>query len=228
MAEAQFVSDPLVIRWQSKLLKKSKSTARVYGEFLFTYWSKALKPRGLTLSGWLEELQRESEAKDNTVRTRWGTDLEEFVTTYVSESTKKGYAFKSRRLFVTALRNFLGFHLGQRGYEPYKFDLETSEEAVARKKEREDTKPISVEEFKRLVLSVKNNSVRDKAILLTLANGLGPGEWLQFSPSKDPRSLPSLVLGRCSRIHAYAPGEPRARSRTHTDRERPTLRKLSV
>ena len=105
MAEAQFAADPLVVSWQAKLLKKSKSIACIYGEFLFAYWSKSLKTRGLTLSGWLDELRQESEAKDITVRTRWGTDLEEFVTAYVSESTRKGYTFKSRRILVTAIRS---------------------------------------------------------------------------------------------------------------------------
>src|SRR5207249_3054989 len=85
----------------------------------------------------------------------------------------------SRKLFVTGIKNFLGFHLGERALERYKFDLETSEQATQRQKENEDTKPISVEEFKRLVSEAR--STRDRAILLTLANGLGTGEWLQFA-----------------------------------------------
>jgi hypothetical protein len=74
MAEAKFTSDPLVIRWQAKLRKKASATARVYGEFVFTYFSKVLRPRGLTLSGWLDEVRTESKSEDTEVRRRWESE----------------------------------------------------------------------------------------------------------------------------------------------------------
>ena len=72
MAEPGFISDPLVQRWQGKLLKKAKATARVYGEFLYTYISKSLKPRGVTsLNSWFDELRNDHESRDVQVRQRW-------------------------------------------------------------------------------------------------------------------------------------------------------------
>jgi site-specific recombinase XerD len=180
LAEPAFVSDPLVQRWQAKLLKKAKATARVYGEFLYTYFSKVLRPRGVAnLSHWFEELRGEHESKDVQVRQRWASDLEDFVTSYVSPTTGKKYTYKSRKLFVTGVRSFLQFHLGRTSLEPYTFDLQSSEERLKAEKEKEETKPISVEEYRKLVYGAK--SVRDKTILLTLASGMGVSEWLQFA-----------------------------------------------
>lgn len=87
MAEAQFISDPLVIRWQSKLLKKAKSTARVYGEFLFTYFDRVLRPRGLTLSGWLDELKTEAKS-DDTDNTSNKARNSVFTGSYMSDSLR--------------------------------------------------------------------------------------------------------------------------------------------
>ena len=65
MAETGFISDPLVQRWQGKLLKKAKATALVYGKFLHTYFSKAFKPRGVTsLKAWFDELRKDHESHD--------------------------------------------------------------------------------------------------------------------------------------------------------------------
>ncbi len=179
MAEQSFMSDPLVQRWQAKLLRKARATANVYCDFVWTYWSKAIAPRIPSLKAWLEELQAENSSKDLQIRQRWASDLEEFVTSYVSPTTGKPYRFKSRKIFVTAVKSFLHFHLGKTSLEPYTFDLQSSEERLQAEKEKEDTKPISVEEYRKLVYGAK--TVRDKTILLTLASGMGVAEWLQFA-----------------------------------------------
>jgi len=178
--EPAFLTDPLVKRWHSKLLKKAKATARLYGEFLNTYWNRVLQPRGLrSFQSWLDEVKAEQKSDETEIRRRWGSDLEEFVTTYISSTTNKGYTFKSRKVFVTGVKSFLYFHLGKRGFEPYEFDLQTTEERLAAEKEKDETKPISVEEYKRLVIGAE--TLRDKTILLTQAVGLGTAEWLQFA-----------------------------------------------
>jgi len=178
--EPAFLKDPVVKRWHAKLLRKAKATARLYAEFLGTYWNRVLQPRGLgTFQAWLDEVKVEQKSDETEIRRRWGSDLEEFVTTYVSPTTNKGYTFKSRKVFVTAIRSFLYFHLGKRGFEPYEFDLQTTEERLAAEKEKDETKPISVEEYKRLVIGAE--TLRDKTILLTQAVGLGTAEWLQFA-----------------------------------------------
>ncbi len=62
--EPAFLSDPLVKRWHSKLLKKARATARLYGEFLNTYWNRVLQSRGLgSFEAWLDEVKGSRRAK---------------------------------------------------------------------------------------------------------------------------------------------------------------------
>ena len=88
-------------------MRKAKATANVYGDFLWAYWSKSLALRLPSPRAWLDELQMEHGSKDLQIRQRWASDLEDSVTSYVSPVTSKHYTFKSRKIFVTAVRSSL-------------------------------------------------------------------------------------------------------------------------
>ncbi len=173
------LASPIVQEWRQKLLRQSKASARVYSEFLRTFYRSKIEPRGfVNIDQWVAEVRSQQDSKEIKERRAWGRDLEEFITSYVSPTTGKPYTYKTRKIVGTAIKSFLEFHLGE--VEKYKFHLLSSEERLAEQKRKEEEgKPIDVEEFRKLVHSA--SSTRDRAILLSLASGLGLAEWLQFS-----------------------------------------------
>src|SRR5207249_1397776 len=141
------------------------------------------------MAGWLAKVKEESKSEDIKVRTKWARDLESYVTNFVSEETGKPYSFKSRKVAVSAVRSFLYENVGQKTLEPYRFTLQSSEERLRAEQAKEDFVPISVDDYRKLVLGA--NTIRDRAILLSLP-GMGVGEWLQFAHDCTTKYLDAI------------------------------------
>jgi len=179
MAAIDFTNNPRVSEFLEDLAKQAKGTARLYGGFLSTYYQNFLHPvLGLSIDQWVEKIKEESKSDDVKVRTKWARDLETYLINYVSKDSGRPYTFKSRKVGVAAIRKFLTENVGAKLLEPYRFRLQSSEERLAYEQDKENFVPISVDEYRKLVLGT--NNVRDRAILLSLP-GMGVGEWIQFA-----------------------------------------------
>src|SRR5438552_11317058 len=178
MAEVEFATNPRVREFLADLAKQAKSTARLYGGFLYTYYRNQVRPLGISIDQWIEKVKGESKSDDVKIRTKWARDLETYLTDYVSEETGRPYTFKSRKVGVAAIRKFLTENIGAKLLEPYRFKLQSSEEKLAEEQAKDDFVPINVDEYRKLVLG--SNNARNRAILLSLP-GMGVGEWLQFA-----------------------------------------------
>src|SRR5256886_1020695 len=168
--------DPLVAEWKAQLHKRGGNTERQYlGLFSRCFETQV---RGYTPKAWVEEVKNQQKSAEIKERRAWGKLVEDFLTSYRIPETGLPYALKTKKAIVSAVRSFLELHVGE--LAKYSFTLATSEETVAEMKRKEEiAQGISIDEYTRLVHEAK--PLRDKAVLLSLASGLGTGEWAQFS-----------------------------------------------
>src|SRR5713101_4796656 len=129
-----FRADPQVTEWHNHI-KRFKSRAKIYRQFVWQYYQSWLVPGGWGIKTWLEEVKSQLKSTENKDRTAWARDLEQFVTSYVSPVTSETYTAKTRKVFVTSIKDFLIFHLGE--LPDYSFELTTSEERVKETKHDE-------------------------------------------------------------------------------------------
>jgi len=176
----QFVStNPVVKDWHSTISRKRTSTADLYAQSLHTYWLYSVKSRGFAaISQWITEVKEQQRSDDVKVRRQWATDLLNFFDTYKSPRTKRPLITETRNVFVAAIKGFLVHHLGDI-QEPSKWILSTDEQKQAEDLAKELVEPLSLDEVKRLYKECK--TARDRAIFLTLINGCGISEFLQFA-----------------------------------------------
>jgi len=174
-----FLSNEPVKEWHIEVARKRVSTANLYAQSLFSYWSKSILPRGFSaISQWVEEVQQQQRSEDVKVRRRWATDLQNWLYSYKGVRTGRTLTTKTRNIFIAAVKSFLQFQLGE--VAPYKFVLGTSEEIREEEMRADQVAPLSIDELRKLYSECR--SKRDRAIFLTLVcGGMGVSEFLQFS-----------------------------------------------
>src|SRR5436309_15248476 len=171
---AEFKANPLVKEWIETLT--SESAKELYSQFLYTYFNHSVKVRGFTIKAWVEEVGNQRTSMNAKDRRAWATELSSFLNTYISPVTSKPYAGKTRKTINTAIKSFLVFHAGDL---EGKVGKQPADQSYADAKRKEELTPISIDEFKKLVFQATNT--RDRAMLLSLAVGLGTGEWVEFA-----------------------------------------------
>jgi site-specific recombinase XerD len=172
---AEFKADPLVAEWVGTLT--SQSAKELYPQFLYTYFTTHVKGRGYTLKTWVDEIGSQQTSANFKDRRAWATELQGWVNNHITQ-TGKLYTSKSRKVIVTAIKSFLQFQLGElEGRDSIK--TTSSEQRLIEAKQKDEMAPISVQEFKKLVNEATTK--RDRAMLLSLACGMGVGEWVQFA-----------------------------------------------
>ncbi len=170
---------PLVKEWHSEVSRQRTSTADLYLQSLWTYWSKSIKSRGFKDIGqYVQEVREQQKSDDTKVRRRWATDLLSFMDGYTSPRTGRSLTTQTRNVFVAALKSFLILHLGDIT-EPSKWILSSADQKRREEQLREEAQPISPEELKRLYNEIRGK--RDKAIFLSFLSGFGMAEFQQFA-----------------------------------------------
>ena len=147
---------------------------------LKTYWNNWLKPQGFTsLDSWIEQVRKEQDSTDITVRRAWAVQLESFVNSYTPPRTGRHYVKGAKNVVVMAITSFLKHSLGDRLDQSYSITLGTKSERIAEIRRKEDDAPLTIEEVKKLYTEAKNR--RDRAIISSfVSGGVGMAEWLQF------------------------------------------------
>jgi integrase len=194
----KFVEFPLVKEWYTELSRNRKTTADLYAQAVYSYWNSSIKTLGFaTVDQWLSDIKLEQKSEDIKTKRRWATNLLHFFDTYKSARTGQPLTTATRTVWVSAIKSFLLFHLGELA-EPSKWVLSSADQQRAEQIEKEETKPLEMDEIKRLYSECRTK--RDRAIFLTFMSGFGMAEWLQFSsqwfryyPSIKTKSIPTKV-----------------------------------
>ena len=176
---ASLLAFPTVAEWHKQVARRRLGTANLYLQSLFTYWSNSIKSRGFkTVDQYVQEVKDQQRSDDVRIRRQWATDLLNWFDTYVSPRTKRPLTTDTRNVFVAAVKGFLAYHLGDI-QEPSKWVLSTDEQAQAEQLAKEEALPLSLDEIRKLYSQCR--TTRDRAIFLTMLNGFGISEFLQFS-----------------------------------------------
>jgi hypothetical protein len=172
-------ADPKIAEWYHAPAKKAKNTALNYSRLLSLYWQSNKRFRSFKNTGqWLTEVNEQQNSPEITVRRAWGKELQQFFFDYRGKE-KKPLASKSQNNLRAAVLHYFKFHIGTP--EDFQFTLGTQEQLKEEAIQREDETPPSREDLKALYSQCR--TPRDRALLLTLINGFGLSEWVDFVKS---------------------------------------------
>ncbi len=108
-----FIEFPLVREWYTELARNRKTTADLYAQAVYTYWSNSIKSLGFaTVDQWLADIKVEQKSEDIKTKRRWATSLLHFFDSYKSARTGEPLTTGTRTVWVSAIKSFLLFHLG--------------------------------------------------------------------------------------------------------------------
>ncbi len=172
-------NDPKIAEWYRATAKKAKGTAQNYSRLLSLYWQGNARFRAFKNTGqWLAEVNEQQNSPEISVRRTWGKELQEFFWTY---KTKEGdlLASKSQNNLRAAVLHFFRFHIGEP--ESFEFTLGTQDQLKKEATQREDETPPSPEDLRAIYNQCRTN--RDRALVLSIVNGFGLSEWIDFAKS---------------------------------------------
>jgi site-specific recombinase XerD len=129
-------------------------------------------------SQWLEEVEEQQHSRDIMARRAWGKELQNFFYRYQGKSGKP-LGSHSQNNIRAAVLHFFKYHLGN--VEDFLFTIGTQDQLREEARQREEETPPSREDIKALYNGCR--TARDKALLLTLINGFGISEWIEFARS---------------------------------------------
>ena len=107
-------TDLKVKEWVMRLAKNSKPTAYAYASQLFVYWRTTLTKRFKSLEDWVSSVKEQRKSEDYEIQTKWAREVEDFILTRISPTTKRPLSTQARALFFWAIRSYLASRLGEK------------------------------------------------------------------------------------------------------------------
>jgi len=171
-------TDLKVKDWVLRLAKNSKPTAYAYASQLFVYWRTTLAKRFKSLEEWVNSVKEQRRSEDYEIQTKWAREVEDFILTRISPTTKRPLSTQARALFFWAIRSYLASRLGEKNLAEYTPIFAERKILIQENEKSQDTATITLDEARKLVFEA---NPRDRCVILCSLWGWGVGEFLNFA-----------------------------------------------